>query len=150
MIDRPLPAYLVEFWRHVASTSRSGTPSEFAEHEVFRALMRQHRVTAAFVLERLAKERYLRVTQASRFQRIFWFSDLCRVPEGQVRPNALPAGAEKATPRAHVNAQMPDDHTPLMQPQSGPAFDYLLCPSRSGNRLTYRDGRVTDLQGNPL
>lgn len=28
--------------------------------------------------------------------------------------------------------------------------DALLCPSRRGNRLYYRDGRVTDMEGRPL
>lgn len=28
--------------------------------------------------------------------------------------------------------------------------DFLACPSRVGNTLRHRDGRVTDLAGNPL
>lgn len=28
--------------------------------------------------------------------------------------------------------------------------DALLCPSRIGNHLRYRDGRITDLAGNPI
>lgn len=28
--------------------------------------------------------------------------------------------------------------------------DALRCPSRIGNQLVYRDGRITDLAGNPI
>ena len=30
------------------------------------------------------------------------------------------------------------------------AENFLTCPSRIGQRLYYRDGRVTDLQGNTI
>lgn len=36
---------------------------------------------------------------------------------------------------------------PALRPGSE---DFLTCPSRIGQRLHHRDGRVTDLQGNPF
>ena len=36
---------------------------------------------------------------------------------------------------------------PALRPGSE---DFLACPSRIGQRLHHRDGRVTDLQGNPI
>jgi len=36
---------------------------------------------------------------------------------------------------------------PALRPGSE---DFLACPSRIGQRLHYRDGRVTDLQGNSI
>ena len=36
---------------------------------------------------------------------------------------------------------------PALRPGSE---DFLTCPSRIGQRLHHRDGRVTDLQGNPI
>ena len=36
---------------------------------------------------------------------------------------------------------------PALRPGSD---DFLTCPSRIGQRLHHRDGRVTDLQGNPI
>ena len=36
---------------------------------------------------------------------------------------------------------------PALRPGSG---DFLACPSRIGQRLHHRDGRVTDLDGYPI
>ena len=49
-----------------------------------------------------------------------------------------------ATRRA---ASAADLAPPALRPGSE---DFLAHPSRIGDRLHYRDGRVTDLQGNPI
>lgn len=36
------------------------------------------------------------------------------------------------------------------QPPRAGSLQAQACPSRTGRRLTYRDGRTTDLQGNAL
>ena len=42
-------------------------------------------------------------------------------------------------------------HADLAPPALRPgAQDFLACPSRTGGRLYHRDGRVTNLQGEPL
>ncbi|MFN7725181.1 MAG: hypothetical protein ACK5QH_08940 [Rubrivivax sp.] len=44
-------------------------------------------------------------------------------------------------------ASAADLRPPVQRPGSE---DFLACPSRVGETLRYRDGRVTDLAGNPL
>lgn len=50
--------------------------------------------------------------------------------------------------RGRIRATSQADLRP--QPPRVGSLKFLECPSRWGNKLHYRDGRVTDLAGNPL
>lgn len=73
----------------------------------------------------------------------------CKVPEGRERPAWLAEAVIEAGVSAPFVPCPPDKPIEQVALRSG-AFDYAARPSRRGNRLVYRDGRVTDLQGNPL
>lgn len=83
-----------------------------------------------------------------------------------LRPAAdEPRPAPKASLRDTVAATRPDllpeltrgiTHAPMSAADAAPctaragAEQALLCPSRRGSRLYWRDGRVTDLSGTPI
>lgn len=149
--NRYLPPFLAELWTAVAAIGKPMSVNDYRRQPEIGEILRTYHETAKGGLEQLARTGYLRMANESRFQTRYWWSTACKVPYGCQPPGQpLATGTEKAALRAHVNAVMPNDTTPLMQPMSGPAFDFLKCPSRRGDRLVYRDGRVTDLEGNPL
>lgn len=63
-------------------------------------------------------------------------------------PRALPLKpARQNMPKPSVRAYHSDELAPSLRPRAMDAFE---CPSRVGDTLRYRDGRVTDLAGNPI
>jgi hypothetical protein len=78
---------------------------------------------------------------------------LVRAPEGRAKPKAdkpLPKPLPTiAAPLVHTNASQKKRYEPeadmLAPPARHGAVDALQVPSRMGNRLHYRDGRVVDL-----
>lgn len=150
-MSRYLPPFLTELW---CAVTRIGKPQHIADYRhdaSIRNICREHHSHLRAGLERLAEEGYLRrASGGTQIHARYWWTSECRIPGGCFAPGAAqPAGVELATARRHVNAVMPIDRTPLMAPMGGPAFDFAQHPSRRGDRLHYRDGRVTDLKGNP-
>ena len=89
-----------------------------------------------------------------------------RGPHHQLRPDPLATAPDRFVPvpaeviHPHVGAHALLTASPVRRASSAadlapPALrpgseDFLACPSRIGNRLHYRGGRVTDLRGNPI
>lgn len=69
--------------------------------------------------------------------------------EQEFAPSDVPREIRIAQPRIKqvMAGQCPPDARLPMRPGAG---DALRLPSRRGDRLHYRDGRVTDLAGNPI
>lgn len=140
-----LSPFLSEIWLAVATLGKAMTASEYRRTPEVADIAREYRGQVKAGLDKLCDDGYLRRTnEGGSFQPRYWFSDTCRVPRGCMVPTP---GAAKATSRAINNVRMPIDTTPLMRPMAGPAFDFQEHPSRRGNRLVYRSGLITDLDG---
>lgn len=146
-----LSPFLTELWRLVAGVGRAQMTGEYRRDKEIASLCREYHSSVREGLDKLAEHGFLRTSLEGAFQPKYWFSTECRVPMGCQAPGAaLPAGTERAGARKHVNAVMPIDTTPLHKPMNGERFEFAKHPSRRGDRLHYRDGRVTDLDGRPI
>ena len=152
-----LSPYMTEIWIAVADAGKAMTPGECKRLPVIAEILRRYHGQVRHALDKLSEEGYLRRSvRCGGFTPHFWVSEACRVPSGRAAPlSAAPekAAPEKAPPaggRKFVNSLMPTDTTPLHEPMGGPAFDFRQWPSRRGNRLHFRDGRITDLEGRPV
>lgn len=151
MSHHVLPPFLRELWTAVARIGKPGTPNDYRRDPQIASILSDYHESVRPALDRLASGGFLRLASEGGWQQRYWWSTACKVPFGCEAPGTpLAAGAERAAVRTIVPAAMPDDRTPLMRPMGGPAFDFLQHPSRRGNRLVYRDGRVTDMEGKPL
>jgi hypothetical protein len=80
------------------------------------------------------------------------------VPHEQYTPDSIKAmrhlvqEARKRNAKTHSYAAPKGYDGTELKPYVGrpDATDALILPSRTGNRLRYPDGRVTDMAGNPL
>lgn len=73
---------------------------------------------------------------------------IARAPEGRAKaPTAKPVKAEaKTVTNASTKKPYQPEKDMLAPPARHGAVDALQVPSRMGNRLYYRDGRVVDLE----
>lgn len=75
---------------------------------------------------------------------------LVRAPAGRAKPKADAPLPTVAAPLHHTTSSQRDHYEPeadmLAPPARRGANDALQVPSRMGNRLYYRDGRVVDLE----
>lgn len=146
------PAYFAPLWELVAAHGRPATTADVREILGVRELVVAHRFLLGAALTRLVRASYLRSDGAGRFQAVYWYAPACFVPTGAMRPALSGAEAPYALARSFVNVVGATDRTPLFSPVNldAPEYDFLKCPSRHGNRLVFRDGRVTDLEGRAL
>ena len=101
-------------------------------------------------LDLMAEAGFLNAQKVAPGRTVYWFAADCCVPRGVLPPDAMESKGEyaRAGCRMHVPSAMPNE---APEPAKAPPRDeWRAKPSRRGNRLYYRDGRVTDLQGNEL
>ena len=143
-------AFLNALWSAVVSVGRPLSASQYRnECAEVRHALRMHHGVLREGLNRLVTAGYLRTDSSARHHRTFWFSASCKTPPGvEVATPHIDNGAALATSRQFANSMMPKDTAPLFkQSKAGAEFDFERCPSRRGDRLYFRDGRVTDLDG---
>jgi hypothetical protein len=140
----------VRVWRSIAAVARPLTMAEARDLDgVADAIAQAHSKLTTIVFN-LVQGGYLTTDGAGRLQATFWFGQHCKLPEGEgdMPRYARPVDSSRAAPRGPGPAGNFD--APEYRSLRPDAYDYLKHPSRRGDRLYYRDGRVTDLQGNPI
>lgn len=135
-------------WRAVVSFRRKVLMSEIAEHpDVVKACRAGH-YKLFRVVGNLKQQGYLAsdspgVGQDARY----WFGPSCKLPYGEEHPGYPPV----LSVCTDTSIATPRDTTQFAARELPPApirrggLDYLKCPSRRGDLLYYRDGRVTRL-----
>lgn len=141
-------------WSAIASTGRDCGLDDLQSDEI-RRLVATARIPLSQMLSTLVQQGYLSCDYTAEYiNRRWWFGSNCKAPRGG-------ESVVRAQPPEHVQAAMAKGRTAVHH-ASGPAEadqplvlrpgadDHQDIPSRSGSRLFFRDGRVTDLAGNPI
>ena len=140
--------FLAKLWRAVVRIDTKLTAREYRSDDEVRHLCRDAHANCRSALDRLVADGALLRNGGRRY----WFEAGCKAPDGC----RLPASAESfqgtgfALPRQCGAMSMPPDDAPSRFTKQGHRFDFIRCPSRIGNRLHHHDGRITDLDGEPI
>lgn len=149
------PPFLARVWFAATGAGRALTVAECEAIPALRAAVQERHASVAQALECLvAAGNLARRTDAEREHLVYVFTTFCKVPDGYLAPDFIADvdDAEYAGWRTITAWSMPVlEPTPAnTAPMPAGRFDMNEYPSRQGNRLTFKDGRVTDLAGNPI
>ena len=144
--------FLAKLWGAVTAMGLEQSAVEYEAHAHIKELCRTNHASLRQALERLVDGGNLSRRENGRDSLTSVFCSACTAPEGLCLPVVIvPADPfAVAGPRRHVALSMPTDTTPAAVPPTTGRFQPDMYPSRHGSRLVYRDGRVTDLAGNPI
>jgi len=140
---RYLRPFYTDVWVAVVSLNKKHSAYELRQLSVLKEIAREHHGQIRDAIDALVNGRYL-VSHAGS-PTTYGYAPSCQVPRGCSAPaNHGGTGFEIAGPRVYCSETMPRTYSyaaPAPQPDTRP-------PSRIGNKLHWRDGRVTDLDGN--
>ena len=140
---RYLRPFYTELWVAVVSINRPMSAYEFRKVPLLKSISCEHHGHIKDALEALAADRYL--IRYAGCPPTYGYASACSIPRGCSAPSGLVGtGFEVAGPRRLCSESMPRDYAytaPAPSPDTRP-------PSRIGNKLHWRDGRITDLEGN--
>lgn len=131
-------------WRAVARLGEPVTAADLSLRTDAARVCRDAHVQLVSVLHNLVTAGYLATDGAQRSARTFWFGRHCRTPRGElpVSPWLPEVDASRATER-HLPMSGLYEWKPIhLRPG---AEDWRQHPSRMGDRLHHRDGRITRL-----
>lgn len=131
-------------WRCVAEVGEPVTQAELARRTRAPQVCAAAHVQMITALNNLVACGYLASNGTRGSARTFWFGQHCRTPTGELplAPWLPPVDASRAAPR-----QMPMQGLwlPTTIPLRPGAEDWRRHPSRVGDHLHHRDGRITRL-----
>lgn len=147
---KPPADLLGTVWKVVAHAPSTMTAREVAETAEVRVACAEHKRSAVDALEWLRGDGFLRRLPAEAGRICYGVDAECKAPAGMTNPEALPVGELpiKAGPRTFVATQLPVMAQPSHLAPGREVWD--TYPSRRGSRLYFKDGRITDLEGNPI
>ncbi len=143
--------FRVALWQAVTRINQRLHIAEYRLDGDVIAVLREHHASLRAGLQRLVLDKFL----ASDVDGYYWFEAGCAVPADCEPPLRIlqPNPAARAGVREHTAMAMPvAEPAPAapQPPQSADRFRFLELPSRLCDTLRWRDGRITDLQGNPI
>lgn len=147
---RPVSRVLVLVWRCVVQMAEPVNPQRLAAETLARQHCDDEHQQLLPVLRRLVDLRYLACNDERGNAALFWFGPHNRVPDGERRPIVYEQRAHAVAAERFVA-----DPTPWIEPAKplcdrAEGLEFLQHPSRRGDRLYWRDGRITDLDGAPV
>ena len=144
-------AFRTALWQAVVDINQRLHIADYRLDPDVIAVIRAHHASLRAGLDALVAARNLVASPDGGY----WFEVGCRVPDGCAPPLFVlqPRHGMRAGLREHTARSMPADipaPLPPTPPQNTDRFKFLEFPSRLGNTLRWRDGRITDLQNNPI
>lgn len=144
--------FQTEVWEVVAANRGKRTASEWRSIPAVKELCCSYHEALGKALAALAEKGFLNCEKQGRGRVVFWYAADCAVPLG-ASLLARSGGDDdmpsiRASERTICSYLLPVDTSKTSAPP--PRNEWRSFPSRRGDRLYYRDGRVTDLAGNEI
>jgi hypothetical protein len=144
-----LPEVYTRLWQVVADYLEPIPLRELRQDDNAARVCREHHAKLIYVLDRLVDRRHLRCDHRGKRESEYWFGTTCLVP----------FGADPRTPYRDTGSAIAGPRTPVTSialiasagnVERADGLQFMQLPSRRGNRLYWRDGRITDLDGNVI
>jgi hypothetical protein len=133
-------------WRAVVSLGGPSTIAEIREVPAAADAAERSHSTLAGLITNLARRGFLSTDGGGTLKGRYWFGQYTKLPEGEPEPQRFIRVVDSsiAAPRCSVMTGTHD--VPEYRSTRPDAYDYQKHPSRDGNLLKWRNGRIERIE----
>lgn len=140
-------AHLPLVWREIASRGTCVSTAQLMQVDAIATVTSGRVYVLLGLLQRIVYRGWLETDNGSPVQR-WWYGPRCIRPKGEDNYTRVIVGLPTVATARDTDLQ---DWAPERERKGrAGSTDFMQYPSRRGDRLYYRDGRITDLDGNPV